>query len=74
MSIQSFQVFCIECYSRHTQQSSPDVFRLFQSTGLLNMLKDDYEDLHGLGMEALIQFRDDFSSPLQTSYFAPRPF
>lgn len=61
-------------HSRHIQQSSPDVFRLFQSTGLLNMLKDDYEDLHGLGMEALMQFCDDFSSPPQTSYFAPRPF
>lgn len=60
MSELSFQTFCIEFYSRHIQKPGPEVYRLFRESGLLDMLKTDYEDLHGLGQEALMQFFDEY--------------
>ena len=60
MSELSFQTFCIEFYSRHIQKPGPEVYRLFRESGLLDMLKTDYEDLHGLGQEALIHFFDEY--------------
>ena len=60
MSELSFQVFCIEFYSRHIQKPGPEVYKLFRESGLLDMLKSDYEDLHGMGQEALMQFFDEY--------------
>ena len=60
MSELSFQAFCIEFYSKHIQKPSPEVYALFAKSGLLNMLKTDYDDLHGMGMEALMQFFDEY--------------
>ena len=56
MSELSFQTFCIEFYSRHIQKTGPEVYDLLQKSGLLKMLETDYEELHGMGMEALMQF------------------
>ena len=33
---------------------------MFEKSGLLDMLKTDYEDLHGMGTEALMQFFDEY--------------
>ena len=60
MSELSFQAFCIEFYSKHIQKPSPEVYALFARSGLLDMLKTDYDDLHGMGMEALMQFFDEY--------------
>ena len=60
MSELSFLTFCIEFYSRHIQKPGPEVYRLFRESGLLDMLKTDYEDLHGMGQEALMQFFDEY--------------
>ena len=60
MSELSFQTFCIEFYSRHIQKSGPEVYKLFRESGLLDMLRVDYEDLHGMGQEALMQFFDEY--------------
>ena len=60
MSELSFQTFCIEFYSRHIQKTGPEVYDLSQKSGLLKMLETDYEDLHGMGMEALMQFFDEY--------------
>jgi hypothetical protein len=60
MSKISFQTFCIEFYSRHIQKPSPEVYELFRKSGLLEMINTDYEDLHGMGMEALMQFFDEY--------------
>ena len=60
MSELSFQTFCIEFYSKHIQKPSPEVYALFAQSGLLDMLKTDYDDLHGMGMEALRQFFDEY--------------
>ena len=58
MSKTSFKAFCIEFYANHTGRTGPEVYDEFKRTGLLNELDDDYEDLHGMGMEALMQMFD----------------
>lgn len=60
MSVQSFQTFCIEFYSNHIQKKSDEVYQLFKESGLLALLEKDYEDLHGMGMEYLMQFIDEY--------------
>ena len=60
MSKLSFQTFCIEFYSYHIKKSSDEVYKLFEQNGVLRLLDEDYEDLHGMGMEYMIQFIDEY--------------
>ena len=60
MNVVSFQIFCIEFYSSHIQCPAHEVYQMFQRSGLLEMLSTDYEDLHGLGTEELMQFCDQY--------------
>ena len=60
MSKLSFKTFCIEFYANHTGKTSPEVYAEFEESGLLKELDDDYEDLHGMGMEALMQMFDEY--------------
>ena len=39
-----------------------EVYELFAHSGLLKMLQDDYEDLHGMGKEYLMDFFDKWFS------------
>ena len=56
----SFKSFCIEFYARHIGSTGADVYRMFSESGLLKTLDDDYEDLHGLGWEALMPMFDEY--------------
>ncbi len=60
MSQLSFITFCVEFYSQHRQMPSHEVYALFKCRGFLEVLRKDYEDLHGLGMEALMQMFDEY--------------
>ena len=60
MSKTSFKIFCVEFYANHVGKTSPEVYEEFERTGLLHELDEDYEDLHGLGMEALMQLFDEY--------------
>ena len=60
MSTLSFKAFCIEYYAAHIGRPSNEVYALFEQTGLLKLLDEDYEDLHGMGMEYLMQFFDRY--------------
>ncbi len=60
MSRLSFKAFCIEYYSQHIDKPSNEVYDLFAKEGLLALLDEDYEDLHGMGMEYLMAFIDDY--------------
>ncbi|MDR3295644.1 MAG: DUF3791 domain-containing protein [Clostridiales Family XIII bacterium] len=60
MSILSFKAFCIEYYAEHIAMGSAETYRLFQKNGLLEMLDTDYEDLHGMSWEYLMQFFDEY--------------
>lgn len=60
MSKLSFKTFCIEYYADHTNSSSEKVYELFKKEKLLDLLDSDYEDLHGMGMEYLMNFFDEY--------------
>ncbi len=60
MSRLSFQIFCIEFYSHHIQKSSDKVYQLFEEEGVLDLLEQEYEDLHSMGMEYMMQFLDEY--------------
>lgn len=60
MSAISFVAFCIENYADYIKKPSNEVYGQFRDEGLLAMLRDDYEDLHGMGMEYMVQFCDDY--------------
>ena len=60
MSKLSFKTFCIEYYAAHIGESGEKVYDLFKREKLLDLLESDYEDLHGMGMEYLMGFFDDY--------------
>ena len=62
MSVLSFKTYCIENYAEHSGKASSEVYELFAHSGLLKMLQDDYEDLHGMGKEYLMDFVDKWFS------------
>lgn len=64
MSIISFQTFCVEFYRQHLQKPSDEVYALFKASGLLDLLQQEYADLHGMGMEYMMQFIDDYRLPV----------
>jgi len=51
MSKLSFKLFCIEKYADRGGIPSNEVFRLFAENGVLRMLDEDYDLLHGHGFE-----------------------
>lgn len=60
MSKLSFEIFCIEHYADEINEDSYKVYELFKKEGLLELLRSDYEDLHGMGMEYMIHFCRDY--------------
>lgn len=40
--------------------TSDKVYKIFKKEGLLKVLESDYEDLHGMGMEYLVHFCDEY--------------
>ena len=55
MSRLSFKTFCIELYADHKSIPSNEVYTLFEKSGIIQMLDDDYDILHGHGFEYVIQ-------------------
>jgi hypothetical protein len=62
MSKLSFKVFCIEKYADMKKMPSNEVFRLFEQNGILQMLDEDYDLLHGHGFEYIV---NDISRTLE---------
>jgi hypothetical protein len=54
MSRLSFKVFCIELYADRKSIPSNEVYTLFENKGILKMLDDDYDVLHGHGFDYVI--------------------
>lgn len=51
----SFISFCVEYYAQHINQPSDEVYALLKREQVLNFLENDYDDLHGMGMEYMMQ-------------------
>ncbi len=62
MSKISFITFCIELYAEHINRDSTEVYDVFKREGLLSLLENDYDDLHGMSMEYLMQYIDEYLS------------
>ena len=60
MSLLSFKAYCIENYAEYKNESSSSVFSKFEKSKLLNHLESDYEDLHGMGKEYLMDYFDQW--------------
>ena len=60
MSKISFISFCVEYYAKHINKSSNEVYELFKQEKVLELLENDYDDLHGMGMEYIIQLIDEY--------------
>ncbi|MCM1388437.1 MAG: DUF3791 domain-containing protein [Bacillus sp. (in: Bacteria)] len=60
MSKLSFEIFCIEHYTDKVRRESCKVYEQFKKEGLLELLRTDYEDLCGMGMEYMIHFCADY--------------
>jgi hypothetical protein len=54
MSRLSFKTFCIELYADYSSIPSNEVYTLFNENGILQMLDEDYDILHGHGFEYII--------------------
>ena len=60
MSKISFISFCIEYYAQHIDKTSNEVYGLFKREHVLDLLENDYDDLHGMGMEYIMQMIDEY--------------
>lgn len=66
----SFKTMCIEHYADHINKNGNEVFSLFHQKGLLSHLDADYDDLHGMSVQYLMHYFDDYlniSNPIPSS-------
>jgi hypothetical protein len=54
MSRLSFKTFCIEKYADFKSIPSNVVFSLFEKNGIIKMLDEDYDILHGHGFDYIV--------------------
>lgn len=60
MSKLSFIVFCVEYYAEHIGKPSDEVYKMFKQEKVLELLESDYGDLHGMSMEYMMHFIDEY--------------
>ena len=54
MSKISFKTYCIELYADYKSIPSNKVYEIFDEKGILKMLDEDYDLIHGLGFQYVI--------------------
>ena len=54
MSRLSFKTFCIELYAERKSILSSEAYKLFEKHGILKMLDEDYDILHGHGFDYVL--------------------
>ena len=54
----AFEIFCIESYAQHACKQGNDIYSLFNKEEVFNLLETYYDELHSMGIEALIDFLD----------------
>jgi hypothetical protein len=54
MSRLSFKAFCIELYADRKSIPSNEVYSLFEQNGIIKMLDEDYDMLHGHGFDYVL--------------------
>ncbi len=56
--INRFVVMCVEQYASYKSISSKEAYTLLNNNGLIDDLKNDYEDFHGMSTESINQYID----------------
>jgi len=54
MSRLSFKTFCIELYAERKSILSSQAYSIFEKNGILKMLDEDYDILHGHGFDYVL--------------------
>jgi len=54
MSRLSFKTFCIELYAERKSIPGCEAYALFEKNGILKMLDEDYDILHGHGFDYVL--------------------
>ena len=60
MSKLSFKTFYIELYADYKSIPSNKVYNIFEEKGVLKMLDEDYDLIHGLGFQYVISEIEQF--------------
>ena len=58
--INEFVIMCVELYAQHIDKPSNETYFLLLTNGLLDLLRDDYEDMHGFGFEYINDYIDKY--------------
>lgn len=56
--INHWVVFTIELYAKHVNKQTNEVYKKLEKRGLINLLYNDYEDLHGMSPEYINDYLD----------------
>ncbi len=56
--INRFIVMCVEQYASSVNQSSRTIYNELNKAGIIDELKDDYEDMHGMSTYSLNEYID----------------
>ncbi len=56
--INRFIVMCVEQYASSVNKSSREVYNELNGAGIIDELKDDYEDMHGMSTYSLNEYID----------------
>lgn len=54
--INRFIVMCVEQYASSVNQSSRTIYNELNKAGIINELKDDYEDMHGMSTYSINEY------------------
>ena len=56
--INRFIVMCVEQYASFVNQGSREVYNKLNELGIIDELKDDYEDMHGMSTYSINEYID----------------
>ena len=56
--INRFIVMCVEQYASNVNQSSNVIYSMLNKAGIIDELKEDYEDMHGMSTYSLNEYID----------------
>ena len=65
MSRLSFKTFCIELYAEKKSIFANDAYALFEKNGIIKMLDEDYDILHGHGFDYIL---NDIEKIIESAY------
>lgn len=56
--INEFIIMCVELYASYKNKNASEIYRLFKKNGLIDLLNNDYEDMHGMSVNSLNEYFD----------------